>query len=80
MPYLLSETDICWFDKIPETPRNQNDPINEDQQKLFADFWVSLYSTYITIPKLISNNVDDLLMRSTQLYSDNKGDGKYMRK
>jgi len=30
--------DICWFDKIPETPRNQNDPISEEEQKLFADF------------------------------------------
>lgn len=29
VPYLRSELDICWFDKIPDTPRNQNDPISE---------------------------------------------------
>jgi hypothetical protein len=30
VPYLRSDMDICWFDKIPETPRNQNDPISEE--------------------------------------------------
>lgn len=38
VPYLRNEYDACWFDKIPETPRNQNDPISQDEQLLFADF------------------------------------------
>ena len=35
--------DICWFDKIPDTPRNQNDPITEEEQKLFIDFWLECF-------------------------------------
>ena len=38
VPFLRNELDASWFDKIPETPRHQNDPISEDQQYLFADF------------------------------------------
>ena len=38
VPYLRNELDACWFDKIPDTPRNQNDPITEEEQHLFADF------------------------------------------
>lgn len=38
VPYLRNEFDACWFDKIPDTPRNQNDPISQEEQLLFADF------------------------------------------
>ena len=38
VPFLRNQLDACWFDKIPDTPRNQNNPITEDQQYLFADF------------------------------------------
>ena len=27
VPDLRNELDACWFDKIPDTPRNQNNPI-----------------------------------------------------
>jgi hypothetical protein len=30
--------DVCCFDKIADTPLNQNDPITQEQQLLFADF------------------------------------------
>jgi hypothetical protein len=38
LPFLRNETDASWFDKIPDTPRNQNDPISEEEQHMFSDF------------------------------------------